>query len=259
MGAPVECIFCGTSNGPRDQFCRLCRSPLRTLTEAAPVVAPPEATPAIVRVKRSHLAPIAIAATLILVASATALGARGPLLDLASHVLPGVSQQDVPASTGHPPTPTAKPASRTPAGTTSAGAAATCRPAVSHDHGKGLAKGRESMPCPTATPKPHRPDRTPGPQNTKPKPTPRAQPHATSTPQARGGSSSTGEGSQARGNSASTGDVSQSGNDARPTATSTTGQQPSSTPSTTTTATVTATATQEPTGRGHGTGSANTR
>jgi hypothetical protein len=256
MGAPVQCIFCGTSNGPRDQFCRLCRSPLRTLTEAAPVVAPPDATPAIVRVKRSHLVPIAIAVSLVLVASATALGARGPLLDLASHVLPGVSQQHNPASTGHPPTPTVKPGSRAPAGTTSAGAAATCRPAGSKDQGKGLAKGRESVPCPTATPRPHGPDRTPGPQNTKPKTTPRsAKPHATSTPQARGDSSSTQ-------------DVSQAQRDA-PTATSSTAQQVSPTASpvtgtsvTTTTVTpttVAATTTQQPGGHGHGTGSANTR
>ncbi len=248
MGAPVQCIFCGTSNGPRDQFCRLCRSPLRTLTEAAPVVASPAATPALVRVKRSHLVPIAIAVTLVLVASATALGARGPLLDLASHVLPGAGQQHVPTPTGHPATPTVKPASRAPAGTTSAGAAATCRPAGSQDQGKGLAKGREPVPCPTATPKPHGPDRTPGPQNAKPKPTQRsAKPHATSTPQARGDSSSTGA-------------VSQGQHDARPTATSTTAQVVSPTaPPPVTTATVTATTTQQPTDHAHGAGSASTR
>jgi hypothetical protein len=183
MGAPVQCIFCGTSNGPRDQFCRLCRSPLRTLTEAAPVVAHSAATPAIARVTRSHLVPIAIAVSLVLVASATALGARGPLLDLASHVLPGVSQQSVPAPTGHPATPTVRPASRAPAGVTSAGAPATCRPAGSQDQGKGLAKGHESTSCPTATPKPHgQPDGGQGPQNDKPKPTPRAQPHLPSKP-----------------------------------------------------------------------------
>jgi len=242
MGAPVQCIFCGTANGRRDQFCRLCRSPLRTLTEAAPVVASPEPAPVMVRVKRSHLLPIAIAVSLVLVASATALGARGPLLDLASHVLPGVSQQHVPAHTGHPATPTVKPASRTPAGTASGGAAATCRPAGSQDQGKGLAKGHATAACPTATPKAHGPDRTTGPQNAKPKPTPRAQPHATATPQARVDSSSTGDASQAQ-------------HDVRPTATSATVQQvsPGASPAATTTAT------QQSTGHGHGMGSANTR
>jgi hypothetical protein len=245
MGAPVQCIFCGTANGRRDQFCRLCRSPLRTLTEAAPVVASPDPTPVMVRAKRSHLLPIAIAVSLVLVASATALGARGPLLDLASHVLPGVSQQHVPAPTGHPATPTVKPASRTPAGPASGGAVASCRPTVLQDQGKGLAKGHETATCPTATPKAHGPDRTTGPQNTKPKPTPRAQPHATATPQARVGPSSTGAASQARH------DV--------PTATSSTAQQVSPTASPAAAATATTTTTQQPGGHGHGTGSANTR
>ncbi len=256
MGAPVQRIFCGTANGAGDQFCRLCRSPLRTLTEAAPVVASPAPTPVVVRVKRSHLIPIAIAISLVLIASATALGARGPLLDLASHVLPGVGQQHVPISTGHPAPPTVKSASRAPAGATSAGAVATCRPAGSQDQGKGLARGHEPASCPTATPKPHGPDRTTGPQNSKPKPTPRAQPHATSTPQAQHHATPT---PQARGDSSSTGDVSQAQHDARPTATSATAQQVSPTASPVATATVTATATQQPTGHGHGTGSANTR
>ncbi len=256
MGAPVQCIFCGTANGPRDQFCRLCRSPLRTLTEAAPVVASPAPTPVVVRVKRSHLVPIAIAISLVLVASATALGARGPLLDLASHVLPGVGQQHVPTLTGHPAPPTVKPGSRAPAGATSAGAVATCRPTGSRDQGKGLAKGHEPASCPTATPKPRGPDRTTGPQNSKPKPTPRAQPHATSTPQARPHATGT---PQARSNSPSTGDVARARHDALPTATPATAGQVSPTDSPVATATVTATATQQPTGHGHGTGSANTR
>ena len=88
MGAPLHCIFCGTANGPGDRFCRLCRSPLGSLTEAAPP------TPASARHSgvRSHAAAILIAAGMVLAASATAFAARGPLLDLAAHVVPQLVQ-----------------------------------------------------------------------------------------------------------------------------------------------------------------------
>ncbi len=148
MGAPLHCIFCGTANGPGDRFCRLCRSPLGSLTEpAAP--APVPAHPSSVR---SHAAAILIATGMVLVASATAFAARGPLLDLAAHVVPQFVQAPsnvappVPAATVAPEhAPTAIP---------------SCGPAS--EHGQGLARGREVSGCtPAAAPKVHgQPERT---------------------------------------------------------------------------------------------------
>lgn len=154
MGAPLHCIFCGTANGPGDRFCRLCRSPLGSLTEAAPP------TPASARHSgvRSHAAAILIAAGMVLAASATAFAARGPLLDLAAHVVPQLVQAP---SNAEPPGPLVPAATDTPAHAPAA--IPTCGPAS--EHGQGVARGRVRDGCtPAATPKAHaQPARTPKP------------------------------------------------------------------------------------------------
>jgi hypothetical protein len=181
MGRSAQCIFCGTDNGAEDRFCRLCRSPLRSLTAPA-IAAPTPVDPVVASDRRNRLAAVVIAVSLVLLASATALGARGPLLDLASHIVPAFGQSTPAGAVG--PARTALPANNA---APEHGAAATCHPGNSEVHGQGLAKGQDVAPCPTATPKPHGPaDRTPAPKNPPGQTAPKAQPHATSTPAARG-------------------------------------------------------------------------
>ncbi len=166
MGAPLHCIFCGTANGAGDRFCRLCRSPLGSLAEpAAPAPAPAHQSG-----MRSHAAAILVAAGMVLVASATAFAARGPILDLASHVVPQFVQ--APAN-ARPPT------QRVPAATVvperAPAVIPTCGPAS--EHGQGVAKGRDRAGCtPAATSKAHgQPDRTAKPAG-----------HPTAEPQGQG-------------------------------------------------------------------------
>ena len=165
MGAPLHCIFCGTANGPGDRFCRLCRQPLGSPTEPlAPAAAP--ARPSSMRSGvRNHAAALLVAAGMVLAASATAFAARGPLLDLAAHVVPQFVQ--APAN-AEPPVPLVPAATDTPAHAPAA--APTCGPAS--EHGQGVAKGRARTDCtPVATPRAHaQPERT-------------AKPHATPEPQ----------------------------------------------------------------------------
>ena len=165
MGAPLHCIFCGTANGPDDRFCRLCRQPMGSLTEPlAPAAA--SARPSSMRSGvRNHAAALMVAAGMVLAASATAFAARGPLLDLASHVVPQFVQAPANAEL---PVPLVPAATHTPAHAPAA--APACGPAS--EHGQGVAKGRSQAGCtPVATPRAHaQPERT-------------AKPHATPEPQ----------------------------------------------------------------------------
>ena len=169
MGAPLHCIFCGTANSPGDRFCQLCRSPLGSPAEATPPAVAPVHHSSVRSGVRSHAAAILVAAGMVLAASATAFAARGPLLDLASHVVPQFVQSPANAE---PPAPLVPPATETPAH--AAAGTPACGPAS--EHGQGAAKGRARTDCtPAAAPKAHaQPQRTA-------KPT--AKPHATAEPQ----------------------------------------------------------------------------
>ncbi len=165
MGAPLHCIFCGTANGPGDRFCQLCRQPLGSLTEPPATAAASARDSSMRSGVRSHAAALLVAAGIVLAASVTAFAARGPLLDLASHVVP----QFAPAPANvEPPVPLVPAATATPAHAPAA--APTCGPAS--EHGQGVAKGRSQAGCtPVATPRAHgQPERT-------------AKPHATPEPQ----------------------------------------------------------------------------
>jgi hypothetical protein len=165
MGAPLHCIFCGTANGPGDRFCRLCRQPLGSPTEPpAPAVGPARQT-SMRSGMRNHATALLVAAGMVLAASATAVAARGPLLDLAAHVVPQLVQAPANAEPAGPLVPAA---TTTPAHAPAA--LPTCGPASKH--GQGAAEGRARTDCTsTATPKAHgQPERT-------------AKPHATPEPQ----------------------------------------------------------------------------
>ena len=179
--ASVRCIFCGTSNSDRDAFCRLCRSPLRSLMpEATNVDYEKVGLPRGPRRVRAVL----IAIALVLLVAATALGAGGPLGDLAARVVPGL---------GRPAVSTVTPGSR-PSGVPGGAAPATqgLGPVVSPDRaasgatedarcgksgtaggGSSSTERRDNLPCQTHPPKTTRDARagaTPRPAGT-PRPT----------------------------------------------------------------------------------------